>query len=191
MSDTPNVLQNKKAPAAPPDRYLRPIFEQLFGETHLLDCSREDLIRMEQASVYLLKIGGFPLEKYPFRWLAEFGPASRMLTYDCAWGQNIPIRSIVFRKEFQTIIYRLRAAIERLNTETYSVADWLQCMAAIHYLRTYIMKWNPTVDEVIDETCRRLPRFKDRAFVADAEKQLNTLLPDFSQIKNEKEKRHD
>lgn len=145
------------------NRYLRPILDQLFGETFLHDYPYEERMRMAQAAVYLLKVTGFPLEEYSYRWLAEYGPASRMLTQDLTWGKAFPMKLVNFRKEYSDCISRLREVMTSDGKGEYTIADWLQCMAAFHYLRTYVMKWGASANEVISEVERRISRLNCRA----------------------------
>ena len=176
MHEVNGVFAKPSKTAIHPKTLLYPILEKLFGETFSQGYPREELSRMCQSSIYLLKIMGFPLEAYPFRWVSGCGPASRMLTYDFAWGNAIPMGQVVFRKDFQEIIDRLRAVIERLDIETYSVADWLQCMAAIHYLRSYVMKWNASIEEVVSEVERRMPAMSAHDTNIKAAQWLDVLL---------------
>lgn len=176
MHEVNGVFAKTSKTAIHPKTLLYPILEKLFGETFSQGYPHEELSRMCQSSIYLLKIMGFPLEAYPFRWVSGCGPASRTLTYDFTWGNAIPMGQVVFRKDFQEIIDRLRAVIERLDIETYSVADWLQCMAAIHYLRTYVMKWNAPIEEVIGEVERRLTHLKNHEANLKAAQWLDVLL---------------
>jgi hypothetical protein len=139
------------------NQYLRPILDQLFGETFLHSYFYEERMQMSQAAVYLLRVMGFPLPEYSYRWVAGCGPASRALTYDLSWGEAVPMKLVKFRKEYQDCIDRLRKVIEAGDKEPYSIAEWLQCIAALHYLRVYVMKWNAPIEEVISETERRIP----------------------------------
>ena len=98
------------------------------------------------------------------------------LTSDCNWANTIPLRRVVFRKDFQEIIDRLCGVINGLDRESYSVANWLQCIASAHYLRAYVMKWGETDDELIAEVERRLPHLNDHEANLIALQLLNRLL---------------
>lgn len=161
MHEVNGVFAKQSKTAIHPKTLLYPILEKLFGETFSRDYPLEELSRMCQSSIYLLKIMGFPLEAYPFRWVSGCGPASRTLTYDFTWGNAIPMGEVVFRKDFQGIIDRLRSVIDGLDKERYGVANWLQLVASAHYLRAYVMKWGASDSEVIAEVERRLPHLNN------------------------------
>lgn len=176
MHEVNGVFVKPSKTAIHPKTLLYPILEKLFGETFSRDYPHEELSRMCQSSIYLLKIMGFPLEAYPFRWVSGCGPASRTLTYDFTWGNAIPVGQVVFRKDFQEIIDRFRGVIEGLDEERYSVANWLQFIASAHYLRAYVMKWGASDNEVIAEVERRLPHLNNREANLIALRLLNRLL---------------
>lgn len=131
---------------------------------------------MSQAAIYLLKVTGFPLEEYSYCWHAERGPVSRTLTYDLTWGKAFPMKYVNFRKECSDCISRLREVMPPEKKSEYTIADWLQCMAALHYLRTYVMKWGATYAEVISEVERRLPHLNNHTANHSAAQTLDCLL---------------
>lgn len=176
MHEMNSIFAKPSKAAIHPKTLLYPILEKLFEETFSRDYPLEELSRMCQSSIYLLKIMGFPLEAYPFGWVSGDGPASRTLTHDFSWGNAIPMRQVVFRKDFQEIIDRLRGIIDGLDKERYSVANWLQCIASAHYLRTYVMKWGASDSEVIAEVERRLPHLNNHEANLIALQLLNQLL---------------
>ena len=159
------------------NQYLHPILEQLFGETFIHDYAFEDRMRMSQAAIYLLKVTGFPFEEYSYRWVTEDGPASRKLTQDLLWGQEIfPMKKIKFRKEYQDCIDQLRVVVNATERGEYSIRKWLQCISAIHYLRTYVMKWNAPIEEVVSEVERRMPTMSTHDINMKAAQWLDGLL---------------
>lgn len=138
---------------------LLPVFKKLYG----VDFSYYDFDqRMEmQKAVYLLTEMGVPVGDYGFRWYLH-GPYSQDLHDDMYYENGQPTAEIEIFSEYEKRINKLRDVIHSDARGTYSVSNWMECIASIHYLRNNILPFNATMDDVLEELEKRKKHLDQR-----------------------------
>lgn len=74
-------------------------------------------------------------------------------------------------KEYADIIGKLHELINSDKRGNYSVSNWVECLASLHYLRRNVLSFNASKQAVIEELEKRKPHLNNRN-VNDAAYQL-------------------
>lgn len=140
------------------NRYLLHVYKTLYE--HDFDYSEfENRLKMQKA-VYLLQDMGVPVGDYGFRWYLH-GPYSQNLQDDMHYESARGMASLTLSKEYTDSIDRLHAVIHSEKRGSYSVRNWVECLASLHYLRENLLDFNATEDEVVQELENRKTHLSD------------------------------
>lgn len=140
------------------NRYLLPIYKTLYGKNFSYSDFDQ---RMEmQKAVYLLQDMGVPVGDYGFRWYLH-GPYSQSLQDDMHYESGRPCANLTLSKEYVESIELLRSVIQSDKHGQYSVSNWVECLASLHYLRENLLSFNSTEEEVVTELERRKKHLND------------------------------
>lgn len=141
------------------NRYLLPVFNEIYGT----DFSYSDFDqRMEmQKAIYLLQNMGVPVGDYGFRWYLH-GPYSQSLQDDMHYEDGRTYTKLSLSKEYADSIARLRSAVKSDKRGKYTISNWVECLASLHYLRENVLSFNASKQEVIDELVKRKPHLDDK-----------------------------
>lgn len=134
------------------NRYLLPIYKMLYDE----EFSYADFEkRMEmQKGIYLLQDMGVPVGDYGFRWYLH-GPYSQELQDDMYYEDGRPTAELSLSSENANSIVQLHDIIHSIERGDYSISNWVECLASLHYLRDNMLSTSSSEDEVISELERR------------------------------------
>lgn len=152
------------------NQYLLPLYRRLFDEE--FDYSDFDKRLKMQKAVYLLQNMGVALGDYGFRWYFH-GPYSQDLQDDMHDAMHSPAAADGAMKHFEKRIERLRELVTSPERGGYSLPDWMECLASLHYLRNNIMDYDADMEQTLDELQRAKPKLDDRAVNAAAYQLLN------------------
>ena len=123
--------------------------------------------------IYLLQELGFPADDYGFSW-CFYKIYSGNLQKDlmsCNFKKQTR-ENIKFRKEFVEKINKLKKIIESEQKGNYSTGQWLDCLAALCYLKKYIMPPNSSDNELLNE----LQRIKPYLYSQEVNRKAYTLI---------------
>lgn len=152
------------------NQYLLPLYRRLFDEE--FDYSEFDKRLKMQKAVYLLQNMGVALGDYGFRWYFH-GPYSQELQDDMHDAMHSPAGDDEALKHFDKRIQRLQELVQAKERGGYSVPEWMECLASLHYLRNNIMDYDADMEQTLDELERAKPQLTDRAVNAAAYQLLN------------------
>lgn len=134
------------------NRYLIPVYKTLYEKDFSYSSFNE---RMEmQRAVYLLQNMGMPIGEYGFRWYLH-GPYSQTLQDDMHYESGRNCTEPMLSKEYTGCISRLHDVIHSNENGTYTITQWVECLASLHYLRESLLNFNSNDDEVISELEKR------------------------------------
>lgn len=130
------------------NRYLLPVYKALYE----CDFSYSELNRRieMQKAIYLLQDMGVPVGDYGFRWYLH-GPYSQSLQDDMYYESRRGIVALTLSREYAESIGRLHDVIRSEKRGSYSVTNWVECLASLHYLRENLLDFNATESEVVQE----------------------------------------
>lgn len=128
---------------------LKELYSEVYSEA--FNYSKiNDRIKLQKA-VYLMENMGVYVGDYSFSW-EKYGPYSLALDYDaksCSETANIEVTFSDYAKQ---CIARLREFLD-LHGE-YSSLSWMECIAALHYLK-YVFRFSDNT--VMEELKTRKP----------------------------------
>lgn len=130
------------------NRYLLPVYKTLYERN--FSYSEFDQRMEMQKAVYLLQDMGVPVGDYGFRWYLH-GPYSQSLQDDMHYESGREVAALTLSKEYAESIGRLHDVIHSEKRGSYSVTNWVECLASLHYLRENLLDFNATEDEVVQE----------------------------------------
>lgn len=140
------------------NRYLLPVYKTLYEKNFSYSNFNQ---RMEmQKAVYLLQDMGVPVGDYGFRWY-QHGPYSQRLHDDMHYESGRECRALTLSREYAERINQLHDVIHAEEGEKYSVSNWVECLASIHYLRENLLSFNASEEEVVQELERRKIHLND------------------------------
>lgn len=134
------------------NRYLMPLYKQLYDIT--FNYSNFDHRMEMQKAVYLLQDMGVPVGDYGFRWYLH-GPYSQTLQDDMYFESGRTFTTFSLVDEHAERINLLRELIHSEQRGEYSLPEWVECLASLHYLKKNVMGFNATSDAVVAELERR------------------------------------
>ncbi len=134
------------------NRYLLPVYKEIYGED--FDYSKfENRLEMQKA-IYLLQDMGVPVGDYGFRWYLH-GPYSQSLQNDMYYEGGNECVPLTWSKEYADGFKKLREIVDSKERRNYTVAQWVECLASIRYLRENVLSFKASDEEVISELVRR------------------------------------
>ena len=154
------------------NRYLLPIFEALYG--HTFDYSDFDQRMEMQKAIYLLQEMGVPAGDYGFRWY-HHGPYSQSLQDDMYYENGRMYDPLNLSGEHNASLAKLRSVIQLHSRGPYSVSNWVECLASLHYLRENILSFGANQEEVIHALEQRKPHFNSHETNILAYQQIEEL----------------
>ena len=114
------------------NKYLLPVFNEIYGENFSYADFNQ---RMEmQKAIYLLQDMGVPVGDYGFRWYLH-GPYSQSLQDDMHYEDGRSYIKPTLSKEYADSIQQLHELVISNRRGKYSVSNWVECLASLHYLR--------------------------------------------------------
>ena len=113
---------------------------------------------------------GVPVGDYGFRWYLH-GPYSQSLQDDMYYENGHSYTKMNLAKEYADSIGKLHELINSDKRGNYSVSNWVECLASLHYLRRNVLSFNASKQAVIEELEKRKPHLNNRN-VNDAAYQL-------------------
>lgn len=140
------------------NKYLLPVYKTLY-ERNFSYSDFDQRMEMQKA-VYLLQDMGVPIGDYGFRWYLH-GPYSQSLQDDMHYESGRTVSSLNLSKEYSDSIIRLHDVIHSEEGKTYSVSNWVECLASLHYLRENLLNFDATEEDVVNELEKRKPHLKD------------------------------
>ena len=141
------------------NRYLLPVYKTLYGED--FNYSEFEHRMQMQKAIYLLQDMGVPVGDYGFRWYLH-GPYSQNLQDDMHFENTRSAISLTFSKEYNDSIDRLYRVIHSEKRGNYTIANWVECLASLHYLRENLLDFNANEDDAIAELERRKEHLNNR-----------------------------
>lgn len=144
--------------------YLKPAYKRIFDEPFSYD-SFEKRMKMQKA-VYLLQEMGAPVGDYAFFWY-KHGPYSQDLQDDmyAIQSQEAP-GNITFSSDMNSAIEKLAVLLNR--KVDYTSAQWAECLASLHYLRTNVFSASSKESEIVAELQRRKPHLNNQKLNQEA-----------------------
>lgn len=134
------------------NRYLCPVYKMLYNQD--FDYSDFDQRMQMQKAVYLLQDMGVPVGDYGFRWY-KHGPYSQTLHDDMFFENGRTALAFPLHREYSEKIHKLRDVISSTQRGSYTIAQWVECLASLHYLKENMLDFNATDREVVAELERR------------------------------------
>lgn len=135
-------------------RILLFIFKELFGED-FNKASSEDKVKL-QRSVFLLQDLGVGYG-YGFAWFS-CGVYSLALRNAIEGLKDNEFKPIPLAPDAVITIKELSEVINSTERNDYSVADWVNALSSLHYIRSYLLGSSSTKDEIIEYLERNKPR---------------------------------
>ena len=130
------------------NRYLLPVYKKLYERD--FNYSEFDQRMEMQKAVYLLQDMGVPVGDYGFRWYLH-GPYSQNLQDDMHYENGREAVLLTLSKEYNDSISRLYDVIHSPKRGSYTIANWVECLASLHYLRENILDFNASEAEAVRE----------------------------------------
>ena len=142
------------------NRYLLPVYKILYGRNFSYSDFDQ---RMEmQKAVYLLQDMGVPIGDYGFRWYLH-GPYSQSLQDDMHYESGRSATTLTLSKEYSESIARLHDVIHSEDGKAYSVSNWVECLASLHYLHENLLSFDASEEDVVHELEKRKPHLDDHS----------------------------
>lgn len=142
------------------NKYLLPVFDEIYGEGFRYSDFNQ---RMEmQKAIYLLQNMGVPVGEYGFRWYLH-GPYSQSLQDDMYYENEKKYKKIILSKEYAESVKKLRELVDSEKKGRYSVANWVECLASIHYLKHNVLSFSASDKDVVEELEKRKSHLNDHA----------------------------
>ena len=114
------------------------VLKELYSNIYSEAFNYEDIngrIKLQKA-VYILENMGIPVGDYSFSW-SKYGPYSLALDSDAKKCSTEPAQNVTFSKEAETGFDHIKSYLG--ERKVYDVAQWVECIASIHYMK-YILK---------------------------------------------------
>lgn len=140
------------------NRYLLPVYSEIYGRD--FDYSNFEQRMEMQKAIYLLQDMGVPVGDYGFRWYLH-GPYSQSLQDDMYYENGHSYKKINLTKEYADSVGKLRKAINSDKRGSYSVSNWVECLASLHYLRRNVLSFSASKQEIIEALEKRKPHLND------------------------------
>lgn len=142
------------------NRYLMPVYKKLYGQDfNFYDFDQ----RMQmQKAVYLLQDMGVPVGDYGFRWYLH-GPYSQTLQDDMHYEKGNCSSSVTIFEEYDQQISQLHKVIHSEERGSYTMGEWVECLASMRYLQTRMMRRSATEEDVLAELKKRKDHLADDA----------------------------
>lgn len=140
------------------NKYLLPVYKTLYDRD--FSYSNFDQRMEMQKAVYLLQDMGVPVGNYGFRWYRH-GPYSQSLQDDMYYEDGHSYTTPLLSKEYAESINRLHQVIHSPERKQYSISNWVECLASLHYLRDNLLSFNATDAEVVNALETRKPHLND------------------------------
>lgn len=151
---------------------LVPVYKILFDED--FDYQEFDNRMKMQKSVYLLTEMGVPVGNYGFRWYLH-GPYSQDLHDDMYYENGRPVSDIKIFQDYDKRIDKLRAVIHSDKKGTYSVSNWMECVASIRYIRDNVLPFDAAMEDVLAELSKRKKHLSQKTVNETAYKMVEEL----------------
>ena len=141
------------------NRYLLPVYAYIFDEPFNYSSFAKRL-KMQKA-IYLLQEMGVPVGDYGFTWY-KHGPYSQRLLDDayCAIDNGTALNLDILTSDNRRAINQLKDILTAPSAQ-YSISDWCECIASIHYLRQKMLPRSCSDEQVISSLERRKPHLND------------------------------
>lgn len=136
------------------NRYLLPLYKKLFND----DFNYHDFdkrLQMQKA-IYLLQEEGVPVGEYGFIWY-KHGPYSQSLLDDMFVEKSNSSIDIQLSRDSELSVSKLKDAFQSQEADSYGMRNWTECLASIHYLKTYVLSSKAGKEEVLNELQERKP----------------------------------
>lgn len=146
------------------NRFLKPIYQKLYHQS-FSGAEFDERMKM-QKGIYLLQNMGVPVGDYGFRWYIH-GLYSQELQDDMLFEKD-RTDDVIISDEYLPVIEKLSEVILSGEKGGYSVENWVECLASIHYLKSNILNFNVSKDEVIGELEKRKPHLSDKVANSNA-----------------------
>lgn len=147
------------------NRNLMPLYKKLYGKS--FSYSNFDQRMEMQKAVYLLQDMGVPVGDYGFRWYLH-GPYSQTLLDDMHFEDGRRITELPLYDDYAESIDKLYSIIHSKERGGYSITEWVECLASLHYLKENVMSFNATCDDVICELEKRKKHLADHTVNTNA-----------------------
>lgn len=154
------------------NKYLRPIFKIIYGND--FDYSDFDQRMEMQKAIYLLQDMWVPVGDYGFRWYLH-GPYSQSLQDDMYYESKKDIKNIILNKEYVEKLEQIKKIINSNEKGKYSIGQWVECLASLHYLRENVMSFKSSDEDVVAELQTRKPHLNNKKVNMKACKLLKEL----------------
>lgn len=116
---------------------LKEIYRKVYDEQFVYD-NLEHRIKLQKA-VYILENMGVYVGDYSFSW-NEYGPYSLGLDCDAKNLKNSKEKKVVFSQTAEKAIEIIKGYLDK--NVGYSQANWMECIASLHYLMHVLMIQN-------------------------------------------------
>lgn len=154
------------------NRCLLPLYKKLYDKD--FDCSIFDQRKEMQKAIFLLQDMGVPVGDYGFRWYLH-GPYSQSLQEDMFFVIDRQAEESTLSNEYDSSIERLHALIHSPEKGSYSICNWVECLASLHYLRENVVPFNATDEAVVAELERRKKHLNEHEVNMIAYKKVEEL----------------
>lgn len=136
------------------NRYLAPLYRKLYGcDFSYFDCNKR--MKMQKA-IYLLQDMGVPVGNYAFKWCRR-GLYSQELKNDMFYENGRNEYKLSLSEENAESVALLHSVIHNPNRSEYTIGQWVELVASLHYLRKNILRYNADTDDVVTELEQRIP----------------------------------
>lgn len=134
------------------NRYLLPLYKKLYNKD--FDYSNFDQRMEMQKAIYLLQDMGVPVGDYGFRWYLH-GPYSQDLHDDMYFENDRTGTLPALSDEYDESIHELYEVIHSEKRGSYSITNWVECLASLRYLSENVTSFNSTIETVVCELEKR------------------------------------
>jgi len=142
------------------NRYLIPVYSYIFDEP--FSYSSFDMRLKMQKVVYLLQEMGVPISDYGFSWY-KHGPYSQSLlddAHNARSNESVPDLSSL-SSDNRLAMEKLKHILTVPENTAYSLADWCECVASIHYLRQNVLPRSCKDDDILTTLVCKKAHLKD------------------------------
>lgn len=113
-----------------------------------------------QKGIYLLQDMGVPVGDYGFRWYRH-GPYSQELQDDMYYEDGKKGYTISLSAEHAESVKHLHDIIHSSEREQYTISNWVEALASLHYLHENILRFNASAEDVVAELEKRKPHLNN------------------------------
>ena len=129
---------------------LKEIYREIYQEPFDYEIFN-NRIKLQKA-VYLLENMGVSIGDYSFSW-DKFGPYSLSLDYEAQKLPRIPEKQFSFSDFAMSCFGKIKEYISANNE--YECADWMECIASLHYLKSV---FKITENKLVEKLQEKKPR---------------------------------